>query len=237
LRHEAWVEGNRRKVDELSGGKLAYVYMPDTGQGGLTSFTRYYFAQTDKHGAVIDERYNSGGQVADYVIEVLNRKLLGYWSPRYGAIYRTSAASILGPKVMITNEFAGSGGDAMPWMFKYTHTGTLIGKRTWGGLVGVSQYPVLMDGGNVTSPNFGFFNPEGQWDVENHGVQPDIEVELDPKLVHEGHDPQLERAVAVALDQLKKNPPPEPKRPAFPNYQHPTGAASGAGAGSMREKE
>jgi tricorn protease len=235
LRHEAWVEGNRRKVDELSGGQLAYVYMPDTAQGGLTSFTRYYFAQTEKHGAVIDERYNSGGQVADYVIEVLNRKLLSFWSPRYGAIYRSPAASILGPKVMITNEFAGSGGDAMPWMFKYTHTGTLIGKRTWGGLVGVSQYPVLMDGGNVTSPNFGFFNPEGQWDVENHGVQPDIEVELDPKLVHEGHDPQLERAVAVALDQLKKNPPPEPKRPPYPNYQHPTGAASG-GAGSMREK-
>jgi tricorn protease len=233
LRHEAWVEGNRHKVDELSGGKLAYVYMPDTAQGGLTSFNRYYFAQTEKHGAVIDERYNSGGQVADYVIEVLNRKLLAFWSPRYGAIYRTPAASILGPKVMITNEFAGSGGDAMPWMFKYTKTGTLIGKRTWGGLVGVSQYPVLLDGGNVTSPNFGFFNPEGQWDVENHGVQPDIEVELDPKAVHEGHDPQLERAVAVALEQLKKNPPPEPKRPVYPNYQRPTGAA---GAGSMREQ-
>jgi len=235
LRHEAWVEGNRRKVDELSGGKLAYVYMPDTAQGGLASFTRYYFAQTEKHGAVIDERYNSGGQVADYVIEVLNRKLLAYWSPRYGAIYRSPAASILGPKVMITNEFAGSGGDAMPWMFKYTHTGTLIGKRTWGGLVGVSAYPVLLDGGNVTSPNFGFFNPEGQWDVENHGVQPDIEVELDPKNVHDGHDPQLERAVAVALDQLKKNPPPEPKRPPYPNYQHPTGPPSGA-AGSMPER-
>lgn len=235
LRHEAWVESNRHKVDQLSGGQLAYVYMPDTAQGGLTSFTRYYFAQTDKHGAVIDERYNSGGQVADYVIEVLNRKLLGYWSPRYGAIFRTSAASILGPKVMITNEFAGSGGDAMPWMFKYTHTGTVIGKRTWGGLVGVSQYPTLLDGGNVTSPNFGFFSPEGQWDVENHGVAPDIEVELDPKAVHEGHDPQLERAVAVAMEQLKKNPPPEPKRPPFPNYQRPTGAASG-GAG-MREKQ
>jgi tricorn protease len=236
LRHIAWVEENRRKVDELSGGKLAYVYMPDTGQGGLTSFTRYYFAQTDKKGAVIDERYNSGGQVADYVIQVLNRPLLGYWSPRYGAIYRTSAASILGPKVMITNEFAGSGGDAMPWMFKYTHTGTLIGKRTWGGLVGVSQYPVLMDGGNVTSPNFGFFSPDGQWDVENHGVQPDIEVELDPKAVHEGHDPQLERAVAVAMEQLKKNPPPEPKRPPYPNYQRPMGASSGA-AGSMPQHQ
>ncbi|MGA3188167.1 MAG: PDZ domain-containing protein [Bryobacteraceae bacterium] len=235
LRHEAWVEGNRRKVDELSGGKLAYVYMPDTGQGGLTSFTRYYFAQTEKHGAVIDERYNSGGQVADYVIEVLNRKLLAYWSPRYGAMYRSPAASILGPKVMITNEFAGSGGDAMPWMFKYTHTGTLIGKRTWGGLVGISQYPVLMDGGNVTSPNFGFFNPEGQWDVENHGVQPDIEVELDPKTVHDGHDPQLERAVAVALEQLKKNPPPEPKRPAYPNYQRPLGASGAAGSAQERQ--
>ncbi len=235
LRHTAWVEDNRRKVDELSGGKLAYVYMPDTGQGGLTSFTRYYFAQTEKHGAVIDERFNGGGQVADYIIEVLNRKLMGYWSPRYGAIYRTSAASILGPKVMITNEFAGSGGDAMPWMFKYTKTGTVIGKRTWGGLVGVSQYPVLMDGGNVTSPNFGFFSPQGEWDVENHGVAPDIEVELDPKAVHDGHDPQLERAVAVALDQLKKNPPPEPKRPAYPNYQRPIGA--GGGAGSMREKQ
>jgi tricorn protease len=235
LRHAAWIEDNRRKVDELSGGKIAYVYMPDTGQGGLTSFTRYYFAQTEKHGAIIDERYNGGGQVADYVIEVLNRKLLAYWSPRYGAIYRTPAASIMGPKVMITNEFAGSGGDAMPWMFKYTHTGTVIGKRTWGGLVGVSQYPVLMDGGNVTSPNFGFFNPEGQWDVENHGVAPDIEVELDPKAVHDGHDPQLERAVAVALEQLKKNPPPEPKRPPYPNYQRPNGPASGA-AGSMPER-
>ncbi len=230
LRHEAWVEGNRRKVDELSGGKLAYVYMPDTAQGGLTSFTRYYFAQTDKQGAVIDERYNSGGQVADYVIEVMNRKLLSFWSPRYGAIYRTPAASILGPKVMITNEFAGSGGDAMPWMFKYTKTGPLVGKRTWGGLVGISQYPTLMDGGNVTSPNFGFFNPEGQWDVENHGVQPDYEVELDPKLVHDGHDPQLEKAVALALDALKKNPPPQPKRPPYPNYQRP---ASPSGAGSM----
>ena len=219
LRHAEWMEANRHKVEEMSGGKLAYVYMPDTGQGGLTSFTRYYFAQTDKQGAVIDERFNSGGQVADYVIEVLNRKLMGWWSPRYGAIYRTPAASILGPKVMIINEMAGSGGDMMPWMFRYTKTGPLVGKRTWGGLVGVSQYPNLMDGGTVTSPNFGFFSPEGQWDVENHGVAPDVEVEMDPKAVHEGHDPQLERAVALALDQLEKNPPPRPKRPAYPNYQ------------------
>ena len=130
---------------------------------------------------------------------------------------------------MITNEYAGSGGDMMPWMFRHTKTGLLVGKRTWGGLVGLSEYPTLMDGGTVTAPNYGFFNPDGQWDVENKGVAPDIEVELDPKLVHEGHDPQLERAVAVALDELKEHPGSQPKRPAYPNYNRPAtgGRASG----------
>jgi tricorn protease len=231
LRHSAWMEENRRKVDELSGGKLAYVYLPDTAQGGLTSFNRYYFSQTDKQGAVIDERFNSGGQMADYIIEVMMRPLQGWWSPRYGAIYRTPAAAIFGPKVMIANEMAGSGGDAMPWMFKHNKVGMLVGKRTWGGLVGVSQYPVLMDGGTVTSPNFGFFNPENQWDVENKGVTPDVEVDQDPKLVHEGHDPQLERAISIALEQLRAHPVPVPQRPEFPNYQRTARpAASGATA-------
>ncbi len=231
LRHQAWVEDNRRLVDKLSGGKLAYVYMPDTGQGGLTSFTRYYFAQTDKQGLVLDERYNGGGQVADYVIEVLNRQLLGWWSPRYGAIYRSPAAAILGPKVMVINEMAGSGGDAMPWMFHSTKTGTLVGKRTWGGLVGIGSYPPLMDGGTVTAPDFGFFNPNNQWDVENKGVTPDVEIDMDPKAVAEGHDPQLERAVTIALQQLKEHPVPEPRRPDFPNYQRPARPATGSSAG------
>ena len=226
LRTQAWIEGNRRKVDELSGGKLAYVYMPDTGQGGLTSFTRYYFAQSDKEGASIDERFNSGGQVADYVIDVLSRPLQGFWSPRYGAIYRTPAAAIFGPKVMIINEFAGSGGDCMPWMFHYNKIGTLVGKRTWGGLVGVGSYPPLMDGGSVTAPSFGFFNPEGQWDVENKGVAPDVEAELDPKAIHDGHDPQLERAVAIAIQQMKDHPAPVPHRPPYPNYNSSKGPAS-----------
>lgn len=221
LRRSAWIEENRHKVDKLSGGKLAYVYMPDTGIDGLNSFTRYYFAQVDKQGVVLDERYNAGGQAADYVIDVLNRQLLAWWSPRYGAIYRTPAAAIFGPKVMIINEMAGSGGDLMPWMFHYSKTGTLIGKRTWGGLIGVGGYPILMDGGNVTAPSFGFFSPAGQWDVENHGVPPDVEVELDPKAVHEGHDPQLERAVSIALEQMEKNPAPTPHRPAYPNYNNP----------------
>jgi tricorn protease len=227
LRNLAWIEANMRKVDKMSGGKLAYVYMPDTGMGGLTSFNRYFFAQVNKQGLVLDERFNSGGQAADYVIEVLRRPLLGWWKPRYGAIYRTSAGAILGPKVMIINQFAGSGGDAMPWFFRYTKIGTLVGMRTWGGLVGISGYPPLMDGGTVTSPSFGFFSPTGEWSVENHGVPPDVEVTMDPKLVAEGHDPQLERAVSIALEQLKAHPVPTPHPPPFPNY-HMTKSAPGA---------
>jgi tricorn protease len=218
LRNLAWIESNRRKVQELSGGKLAYVYLPDTAMGGLTNFNRYYFAQLDKQGAVIDERFNSGGQAADYIIHAMQRTLMSWWAPRYGAIYRTPQASILGPKVMITNEFSGSGGDAMPWYFREAQLGSLVGKRTWGGLVGIGGIPTLMDGGHVTSPSFGFFNPQGQWDVENHGVQPDYEVDMDPKPVSEGHDPQLEKAVSLALEDLAKHPAPEPHRPEYPNY-------------------
>jgi tricorn protease len=221
LRYLDWIEGNQRRVDELSGGRLAYVHLPDTGQGGFTSFNRYYFAQSDKQGAVIDERFNGGGQMADYVIEVLSRKLQSWWAPRYGAIDRTPAHAILGPKVMIANEVAGSGGDALPWMFKYNQVGTLIGKRTWGGLVGIGDMPPLMDGGQVTSPNVGFFNPAGEWEVENAGVAPDVEVDQDPRAVAAGGDPQLEAAVAIALRQLDAAPPPQPRRPAYPVYPRP----------------
>jgi tricorn protease len=229
LRNLSWVEDNRRKVDQLSGGKLAYAYMPDTALGGLTSFNRYFFAQTDRQGVILDERFNSGGQVADYVIEVLKRPLMSWWKPRYGDIYKTPAGSIQGPKVMVTNEFAGSGGDAMPWLFRQAKLGTLVGKRTWGGLVGVGAYPPLMDGGSVTAPSFRFFTPAGEWDVENHGVAPDVEVELDPKLVASGHDPQLEKAVAIAMAQLEKQSPAQPKVPKFPDYHHPASNTSGAG--------
>jgi tricorn protease len=225
LRNLAWIEDNRRKVDTLSGGKLAYVYMPDTGAAGLTSFNRYFFAQVDKQGVVLDERFNGGGQVADYVINVLNRPLLSFNVFRYGAITKSPSGSISGPKVMIINEQAGSGGDMMPWMFRYTKAGTLVGKRTWGGLIGVLGFPPLMDGGTVTAPNVRIFSPSGEWIAENTGVAPDVEVELDPKTVASGHDPQLERAVAIAMEQLQKNPPPEPKRPAYPDYQKPSSGA------------
>ena len=230
LRNLAWVEGNRRKVDEMSGGKLAYVYMPDTSTNGFISFNRYFFAQVDKQGVILDERFNGGGQVADYVIDVLNRPLLSYNTFRYGAITKSPTGSIAGPKVMIINEQAGSGGDMMPWMFRYTKAGTLVGKRTWGGLIGVLGFPPLMDGGTVTAPNVRIFSPTGDWIAENTGVAPDVEVELDAQAVASGRDPQLERAVAIAMEQLRKNPPPAPRRPAYPDYQRaPSGAGSKTG--------
>ncbi|ADL00163.1 S41 family peptidase [Brevundimonas subvibrioides] len=218
LRYLDWIEGNRQRVDRLSGGRLAYVHLPDTGQGGFTSFNRYYFAQSDREGAVIDERFNGGGQMADYIIEVLGRGLQSWWAPRYGSIDRTPAHAILGPKVMIANEVAGSGGDALPWMFKREQLGTLVGKRTWGGLVGIGGMPPLMDGGQVTSPNVGFFNPEGEWEVENAGVAPDVMVDQDPRAVADGADPQLDAAVAIALQALEAAPPVEPRLPPYPVY-------------------
>lgn len=218
LRNLAWVEGNRRKVDELSKGQVAYVYMPDTGAGGFTNFNRYFFAQVDKPALVLDERYNGGGMAADYVIDYLRRPLLNYWASRDGKISTTPGGAIFGPKAMIINEFAGSGGDAMPWYFREAKVGPLVGKRTWGGLVGISGYPPLMDGGSVTAPSFAFFTPEGKWDVENYGVKPDVEVEHDPYEIRKGRDPQLEKAVEIVLEALKKNPPATPKKPEYPNY-------------------
>lgn len=219
LRRFAWIEDNRRLVDKLSGGRVAYVYLPDTGGNGWAFFNRYFFPQVDREGAVIDERFNGGGQAADYVIDYLRRPLMNYWSGRYGRPLRTPYASILGPKVMVINEYAGSGGDAMPWYFRRAGIGPLVGKRTWGGLVGIGGVPSLLDGGVVTAPNFAFWTPEGKWEVENYGVDPDVEVEFDPQLWRQGRDPQLEKAVQIVLDGLKKNPLPTHKKPDYPNYQ------------------
>ena len=221
LRNLAWIEDNRRKVDQLSGGRLAYVYLPNTADAGYTNFNRYYFAQVNKQGAVIDERYNGGGMAADYVIDVMRRQLMNYWTTRDGKDFRTPVGSIIGPKAMIINENAGSGGDAMPWYFRKAGLGPLIGKRTWGGLVGIFGFPGLIDGGSVTAPNLAFYNTEAEWDVENHGVAPDIEVEFDPHAWRQGRDPQLEKAVEVVMAALRKNPPPEARRPAYPNYHKP----------------
>jgi tricorn protease len=220
LRNLAWVEGNRRKVDELSHGALAYIYLPDTASGGYTFFNRYFFPQAGKQGAVVDERFNGGGSNTDYILDYLRRTLMNFRTTRDGEDMTTPVSLIQGPKAMIINEYAGSGGDAMPWHFRQAKIGLLVGKRTWGGLVGFYGPDAgLMDGGVVTAPSRGFWTPNGKWEVENRGVAPDIEVEQDPKLVREGHDPQLEKAVQLLMDELKKNPLPVYKKPAYPNYQ------------------
>jgi tricorn protease len=208
LRTRAWVERNRRMVDSLSGGTLAYVHVPNTGQGGYTSFNRYYFAQQDKQGAVIDERFNGGGSAADYIIEVLQRDFDGYMNNAVGdrTPFTTPAAGIWGPKVMIINEMAGSGGDLMPYMFSRRKIGPLVGTRTWGGLVHTADTPPFVDGGSAIAPRGGFFDRQGKWALENEGVAADIEVENWPKEVIAGRDPQLERAVTEAMRMLKEKP-------------------------------
>ncbi len=208
LRTRGWVEHNRRLVDSLSKGALAYVYIPSTGQPGYASFNRYYFAQQDRKGAIIDERYNSGGSAADYIIDVLQRDFDGYFNNVAGdrVPFTSPEAGIWGPKVMVINEMAGSGGDLMPWMFHYRKVGTLVGKRTWGGLVHTADTPTFIDGGSAIAPRGGFFRRDNQWDVENVGTPPDIDVENWPKEVAAGHDAQLERAVVEAMKQLAAKP-------------------------------
>jgi tricorn protease len=206
LRTRAWVEDNRRKVDKLSNGRLAYVWLPNTATPGYVSFTRYFYSQQDKEGAVIDERYNQGGMVADYIVNELDRKLMGYFALRDGEPSTSPIAGIYGPKVMLINESAGSGGDALPFMFHLRKIGPLIGTRTWGGLVGTLGFPPTIDGGGITAPNLAFYNTKGEWDVENIGVSPDIEVEYSAPEVIKGRDPQLERGVQEALKLLEQNP-------------------------------
>ncbi len=216
LRLMAWVEENRKKVEKLSGGRLAYVYMPDTGRQGYTFFNRYYFSSLDKEGVILDERFNGGGSVADYVVDLLGRKPLCWWATREGRPIGSPNACVFGPKVMIINQYAGSGGDAMPYFFRERGLGKLVGKRTWGGLVGIYHYPPLMDGGFITAPRIGIFSVDGKWVVENRGVAPDIEVEMTPKEVIAGRDPQLEAAVKEALKELESHPVPRPVRPPDP---------------------
>jgi tricorn protease len=218
LRNLAWIEDNRRKVDQMTGGRVAYVYMPDTAFGGYTNFTRYFFAQVGKEAVIVDERFNGGGALATDIIEILQRKLLSLVATRDGEDEVQPQGAIFGPKVMIINEFAGSGGDAMPWYFHRAGVGKLVGKRTWGGLVGRAAAPELMDGGFVSSPSSGVWSPNGQWEVENHGIAPDVEVELEPELVLKGRDPQLEKAVQLVMEELQQHPLPHPHRPAYPNY-------------------
>jgi tricorn protease len=216
LRNRDWIEGNIRKVNAATGGKVAYVYVPNTATLGHTYFKRYFFPQADKDAVIIDERFNGGGSVADYYLEILQKKEIAWWTMRYGADMKTPSASIQGPRAMLIDETAGSGGDLLPWMFRKNQMGPLIGKRTWGGLVGVLGFPMLLDGGSITAPNLAFWTRDGGWGVENEGVAPDIEIDQNPADVIAGRDPQLEKAIEVIKAELAKNPPVRPVHPAFP---------------------
>jgi tricorn protease len=218
LRNLDWIEANRRKVYDLSGGKVAYVYMPNTGGSGYTNFNRFFYSQLDKQALVLDERWNEGGFIADYVIDVLKRFPLSGAIERDGKPVHDPVGAIFGPKVMLINQGSGSGGDAMPWYFRKAGIGKLVGTRTWGGLVGIGGYPSLLDGGYVMAPRYAIYGIKGEWEVENHGIIPDVPVEELPKDIAEGHDKQLETGVQMVLDELKANPIPSIPIPPYPNY-------------------
>ncbi|HKJ01748.1 MAG TPA: PDZ domain-containing protein, partial [Longimicrobiales bacterium] len=217
LRQRAWVEDNRRTVDELSGGKLAYAWIPNTGGPGVVSFNRYVFAQQDKQGLVVDERYNGGGNLDDYMVDYMNRTLRAAITNEVpdGKPFLLPQG-VLGPKVLLINERAGSGGDYFPWAFRQQKVGPLVGTRTWGGLVKSSTHYAMIDGGSLTAPDNAVFDPiNHRWIAENEGVPPDIEVLMDARSVAQGRDPQLERAVQEALrlveaqgGPLRVTPPP-----------------------------
>lgn len=215
LRNRDWIESNIRKVDAATNGQVAYVYVPNTTTEGHEYFKRYFFPQVNKKAVIIDERYNGGGQLADYYIDILKKPYQSNWNFRYGKDLKAPSGSIQGPKVMLIDENAGSGGDYLPWMFRKFGLGPLIGKTTWGGLVGILGYPEFIDGGMVTAPNVAFWNEDG-FGIENEGIAPDIDVEQWPEQLIEGHDPQLEKAIEVILSELKKNTTASPQRPAYP---------------------
>ena len=217
LRNLAWINANRLKVEKATGGRIGYIYVPDTARDGQEELYRQFMGQLGKDGLVIDERFNSGGQIPDRFVELLNRPVTNYWAVRDGKDWQWPPVSIPGPKVMLINGWSGSGGDCFPLYFRMAGLGPLIGRRTWGGLIGISGAPDLVDGGSVTVPTFGIYSTEGKWIVEGHGVDPDIDVADDPAKMVDGGDPQLERGIEEVMRLLKEKVPVVPKRPAYEN--------------------
>ena len=217
LRHLAWIDANRRRIAQLSDGKIGYVYVADTGVNGQNELVRQLRGQTTSAGLIVDERFNSGGQIPDRFIELLNRPLRNFWAVRDGKDWPWPAVGHFGPKAMLMNGWSGSGGDCFPFYFKQSGLGPLIGQRTWGGLIGITGSPTLVDGGSVTVPTFGIYNAKGEWIIEGYGVDPDIEVVDDPGEMAKGNDPQLERAVFEVMKAIRQNPGPEVKKPKYPN--------------------
>jgi len=217
LRYRAWIERNRQLVANKTGDRVGYLHVPDTGINGQNNLVRQFFGQIDKAALIIDERWNGGGQIPTRFIELLNRPITNYWARRHGRDWPWPPDAQQGPKCMLINGLAGSGGDMFPWLFRYNNLGKLIGTRTWGGLVGISGNPEFIDKGNTNVPTFGFYEKDGTWGVEGHGVDPDIEVIDDPAKMMDGGDPQLETAIAHMLDELAKHPYSAPKRPEPPD--------------------
>jgi tricorn protease len=216
LNYRDWVESKRRRVEELSGGRIGYIYVPNTGVDGQTELVRQFYGQRMKPALLIDERWNGGGQIPTRFIELLNRPVTNYWARRDARDGAWPPDGHRGPMAMLVNGLAGSGGDMFPWLFQHNKLGPVIGTRTWGGLIGISGNPSLLDGGTIAVPTFGFYETDGTWGVEGHGIDPDIEVIDDPAKMKDGGDPQLEKAVEVLLKELETNaykPVPEPKGP------------------------
>jgi tricorn protease len=215
LRFRAWSEDNRRRVFEATGGRVGYVHVPDTNVGGWREFMRYYYAQSGMDGMVVDERFNHGGAIADFLVREMIRPQVAGSRTRYGKDWRIPALGVYGPKVMIINEMSGSGGDIFPHMFRFHKAGTIVGKRTWGAMI--SNYGFsLPDGANISTPDDAMYNPDGTWMIENIGTPPDIEVELDPAMWRLGKDSQVEAAISEILKQLAQNPKKPIKRPDYP---------------------
>jgi len=217
LRNLAWIENNRLKVQEATNNRVGYVYVPDTGINGQNELVRQFTPQWTKDALIIDERFNSGGQIPDRFVELLNRPIYNYWARRDHRDWRSPFVAHIGPKVMLINGWSGSGGDALPYYFRKAGLGPLIGTRTWGGLIGMSGNPQPIDGGFVSAPTFGFWNTEGNWEVEGYGVDPDYEIENAPHEMVAGRDPQFEKAIEVIIEMLEKEPPTKPKKPAYPD--------------------
>jgi tricorn protease len=217
LRYRAWIEGHRKYVEEKTKGAVGYVYVPSTGVDGQNDLIRQWSGQERKQALIIDERWNSGGQIPTRFVELLNRPVTNYWARRDGKDWTWPPDSHQGPKCMLINGLSGSGGDAFPYYFKQAKVGKLIGMRTWGGLIGLSGYPKLIDGGDVEVPSFAFYETDGTWGIEGHGVDPDIEVIDDPSKMVDGGDPQLDRAIEEMLSEIKAHPYTPPKRPAYPD--------------------
>jgi tricorn protease len=217
LRYRAWVEHNRALVDELSKGRIAYVHVPDTGARGQNELVRQFVSQYQKDALLVDERWNSGGQIPTRFIELLNRPITNFWALRHGDDWVWPQVGQRGPKAMLINGSSGSGGDAFPYYFRQAKLGPLIGMRTWGGLVGISGNPEFIDGSAITVPRFAFYEKDGTWGVEGYGVAPDIEVIDDPALMVHGEDPQLAEGVKNLLKQLESWPFDKPARPASPD--------------------